>query len=97
MSNENPFSLVESRALEGERGQPIGACQPFYTPHSLFFLIFPFFLFSSFFFFLCVYLFAMVLLEIAITVFVIVIPPPVCTVRFLYIVSAMTGFYYFSL
>ena len=56
MSNENPFSLVESRALERERGQPIGACQPFYTPHSLFFLIFPFFLFSSFSFLVFTYL-----------------------------------------
>ena len=48
MSDEDPLSLIESRALEGERGQLIGACLPFYTPHSLFFLVFPFFLFSSF-------------------------------------------------
>ena len=75
MSNENPFSLVKSRALEGERGQPIGACLPFYTPHSLFFLIFPFFLFL-FFLFLCLYLFVVILLEVAITMFMIVILIP---------------------
>ena len=50
------FSLVESRALEGERGQPISACLPFYTPHSLLFLIFPFFLFSFFSFSVFTYL-----------------------------------------
>ena len=72
MSNENPFSLVESWALVGEREQPIGACLPFYTPHSLFFLIFPFFLFL-FFFFLRIYSFVVILLEVAITVFVIMI------------------------
>ena len=72
MSNENPFSLVKSRTLEGERGQPTSACLPFYTPPSLFFLIFPFFLFSSF-FFLRVHLFSVVLLVVAITVFMIMI------------------------
>ena len=56
MSNKDPLSLIESRALEGERGQPIGACLPFYTPHSLFFLVFPFFFFSSFSFSVFTYL-----------------------------------------
>ena len=56
MFNKDPLSLIESKALKGERGQPIGACLPFYTPHSLFLLVFPFFFFL-FLFFLSVYLF----------------------------------------
>ena len=56
MSNEDPLSLIESKALEGERGQPIGACLPFYTPYSLSFLVFPFFLFSPFSFLVFTYL-----------------------------------------
>ena len=56
MSDKDPLSLVESKALEGERGQPIGACLPLYTPYSLFFLVFPFFLFSSFSFLVFTYL-----------------------------------------
>ena len=42
--------------LEGKRGQPVGACLPFYTPCFLFFLVFPFFLFSSFSFSVFTYL-----------------------------------------
>ena len=56
MFNKDHLSLIESKALEGERGQPIGACLPFYTPHSLFFLVFPFFFFSSFSFSMFTYL-----------------------------------------
>ena len=42
--------------LEGEKGQPFGACLPFYTPRFIFFLVFPFFLFSSFSFLVFTYL-----------------------------------------
>ena len=71
------FSLVESRALEGERGQPISACLPFCTPHSLFFLIFLSF-FSLPFLSPCLLICCDSLLEVAITVFVIVIMIPLC-------------------
>ena len=97
MSDKDPLSLVESKALEGERAQPNGACLPLYTPYSLFFLVFPFFLFSSF-PFQCLLICCDSLLEVAITVFVIVmvILLSLCTVRVLYIVPAVTRFYYFS-
>ena len=82
--------------LEGKRGQPVGACLPFYTPCFLFFLVFPFFLFSSLpFLSQCLLIYCDSLLDVAITVFVMLLS--LCTVKVLYIVPVVIGFYNFSL
>ena len=83
MSDEDPLSFIESRALEGER-KPTYWCMPAILS-SLFFL-------SSF---LSAHSYVMIFfLKITITLLLLLL---LCMVRVFYIVSTMTGFYYFSL
>ena len=86
--------LAKSRALEGERRSTYW-CMPA-TLFLCFLLLFLILLFFSFFLFFsqCLLLCCDSLLEVTITVIVI---PILCMARVLYIMLAVTGFYYFSL
>ena len=94
MPQKDPLPLIESRAFRGREGINIlvHACHSI----SLFsFVISNFsFLFLFLFFSQCLPPCYDSLLEVTIAVIVI---PLLCTAKVLYIMSAVTGFYYFSL